>query len=188
MEEVIAYIVQNNESDVMTNATLHHMVGQTDSQPSVSVPFARPAITPNEMTQHVSSSARERARSRDPLDDIMQLATEEHIAARTTSIHEEVAVYLGMKHSGLKVSEFWEVNRALLPRLYEIAVRVMATIPSSSAAERQFSCSRRIQGLRRVHMNTDFFEDQVMLLANPDITASLFEDEMLRCEEQGTND
>ena len=92
------------------------------------------------------------------------------------SIHDELAAYRAMCRTGktLPVS-FWGDHAHDLPQLHAIARKVMSIIPSSAATERQFSLSKRLQGLHRCHMSDDLFEEQVLLTANASITTQVYD-------------
>lgn len=91
------------------------------------------------------------------------------------TIYEEINVYKAQCIIGKYMpNQFWKEKSFQLPKLAEIANKIMSIIPSSASTERQFSCSKRIQGLRRAHMCDDVFEDQVLIASNPEITEQVY--------------
>lgn len=92
------------------------------------------------------------------------------------SIHDELAAHRAMCRTGktLPVS-FWSDHAHDLPQLHAIPRKVMSTILSSAATERQFSLSKRLQGLHRCHMSDDLFEELVLLPANVSITTQVYD-------------
>ena len=120
------------------------------------------------------SSARRRERT-SALASMMSFVPGAEDTSRK-SIHDELAAYRAMCRAGkvLPVS-FWNEHAHDLPQLHSIAQKVMSVIPSSAATERQFSLSKRLQGLHRCHMSDDLFEDQVLLSANVGITTQIYD-------------
>ena len=86
----------------------------------------------------------------------------------------EINAYIGLRQEHmLEPVEFWMRNETTLPTLSHIARRLMSIIPSSSGTERTFSVSKRIQGLRRAHMRSDVFENQILIVANGEFLDSV---------------
>ena len=113
----------------------------------------------------------------DPLLKVMKLSIFNIPAGpQNKTMHEEISVYLSCCQAGKHVPQkFWEENKSRLPKLSAIAQRIMAIIPSSASTERQFSCSKRIQGLCRVHLSDEMFEDQVLITSNPSLLEQAFD-------------
>lgn len=136
-------------------------------------------------TSHVATGERRDRNIRTPTDkprnallDLMEIAPSS-VKVNASSITDEIAFYESHKRIGvLEPVTFWQQHSADLPRLSHIANRLMGIIPSSSATERMFSASKRIQGLRRSHMDEVVFEAAVMVVSNPEVT-DLAYDEMV---------
>ena len=130
---------------------------------------ARPADPPVlEQTSH----------DEDPLVELMKLSSSITPTERQAkTIDEEIGIYLSCCETGKHVPEiFWQENESRFPKLSAIAKRIMAIIPSSASTERQFPCSKRIQGLRRVHLADEVFEDQVLITSNPSLLEQVFDE------------
>ena len=109
--------------------------------------------------------------------DLMTMIGDNTPATETAmNIRDEINIYESLCARGrLEPVSFWKENALKLPRLASIAHKIMSIIPSSASTERQFSTSKRIQGLSRAHMNDNVFEDQIILTANLDITNQVYD-------------
>ena len=145
-----------------TVETYYHFPAVEELQ-SIKIPSSRPMNNVNVQTH-------------DALTDLMNLsnAMTPSEPAQTTTIGQEINAYLAYCQAGLSPVSFWRENQSRFPKLSNIANKIMSIIPSSAATERQFSSSKRLQGLRRAHMNEEVFEDQVLLGSNPEIAEELF--------------
>ena len=131
-------------------------------------------LHPDNITERSSSSS---SQTGNALLDLMSLINnKEEPQQDNITIHDEINAYRSMCIPGrLEPVSFWSEHSSQLPRLSLIAKKIMSIIPSSAATERQFSVSKRIQGLNRVHMGDDIFQDQVILTSNPDVTEQVYD-------------
>ena len=82
------------------------------------------------------------------------------------AVLDEVGVYLNRKRPDLTAAKFW-ANQLDLPYLSKVAHDYLAVIPNSAATERTFSCSGRIQSLKRLRLGDSSLEASVIVAMNP---------------------
>ena len=70
---------------------------------------------------------------------------------------------------------FWQSNKEIYPNLYKVAMETYIRPASSAMAERTFSKSKKFQGSNRVAMKSNKFVDSMMIIANPQLSASLIQ-------------
>lgn len=185
VKDCLKYISSHECATEMANIqALERIANSRSSQTTTNIRLERPPISsqPGRMGTKGTNGPCPKA-SRSPLSGMIRLAAEHDVGTRARSVNEEVALYLTLKSPGLNPVEFWPQYTAQLPHLNAIASKIMWIIPTSAATERQFSACKRIQGIHRLHMNPDVFEDQVLITANPGIAETIFQDYQLRMEE-----
>ena len=114
---------------------------------------------------------------------MIRLAADRETRDKARSVTEEMTLRLTLKTPGLDPVQFWDQYASHLPHLHKIASEIMWVIQTSAATERQFSTCKRVQVVRRLHMNAEVFEDAVLLSANQRIADTIFKDYQLRIEE-----
>ena len=92
------------------------------------------------------------------------------------SLLDEISSYNSLCSPGAyEAVEFWKTHFEEFPKLSIIANRILALIPSNASVERQFSVSKRIEGIRRACLNDETLEDQVLITSNQEITISVYD-------------
>ena len=92
------------------------------------------------------------------------------------SLLDEKSAYNSLCSLGaLEAVEFCKTHFEEFPKLSIIANRILVVIPSSASVERQFSVSKRIEGIRSAFLNDETLEDQVLITYNKEITTSVYD-------------
>ena len=86
---------------------------------------------------------------------------------RSNSVVDELGVFLNRKRKGTLALSFWS-SQTDLPYLTKVAHDFLAIVPSSAGTERTFSCSGRIEGLRRARLADKTLEASVQVAMSPE--------------------